>query len=118
MAKARQCLTDAGAYTPIVPRIAGREAYLAAYHAAEALLYERTGNIARTHRGLRVQFARLAQDDPRIDRFLVEFLAQGYELKSLADYGTGTEADISDATARAAIDRAARFVDCVASLLG
>jgi uncharacterized protein (UPF0332 family) len=59
--KARQCLADAMLYQPLVPRIAGREAYLAAFHAAEALLYERTGNIARTHRGLRAQFARIAQ---------------------------------------------------------
>ena len=35
--KARLCLADATLYQPIVPRIAGREAYLAAYHAAEAL---------------------------------------------------------------------------------
>jgi len=39
--KARQCLADALAYQPIVPRIAAREAYLAAFHAAEALIYER-----------------------------------------------------------------------------
>ena len=35
--KARQCLADAVLYQPLVPRIAGREAYLAAFHAAEAL---------------------------------------------------------------------------------
>jgi len=36
--KARQCLADAVLYQPLVPRIAGREAYLAAFHAAEALV--------------------------------------------------------------------------------
>lgn len=52
LAKARECLADAVLYQLLVPRIAGREAYLAAFHAAEALFYERTGNIAKTHRGV------------------------------------------------------------------
>ncbi len=115
--KARQCLTDATLYQPFVPRIAGREAYLAAYHAAEALLYERTGKVAKTHRGLRAQFARLAREEPRIDRSLSEFLGRAYELKSLADYGTGAEASIPASTATAAVATAARFVDCIADLL-
>jgi uncharacterized protein (UPF0332 family) len=115
--KARECFTDAGLYQSIVPRIAGREAYLAAFHAAEALLYERTGKIAKTHRGLRAQFARLAKDEPRIDHTLSEFLGRAYELKSLADYGTGTEAKISVTTATAAVAIAGRFVDCIAGLL-
>lgn len=115
--KARQCLADAVSYQPIVPRIAGREAYMAAYHASEAFLYEQTGKIAKTHRGLRAQFARLAKDEPRIDRTLVEFLGHGYELKSLADYGTGSEADITVTAAVAALATATRFVECIASLL-
>ena len=87
--KARQCLADAVLYQPLVPRIAGREAYLAAFHAAEALIYERTGKITKTHRGLRAQFGRITRGDSRVDRALSEFLGQAYELKSLADYGTG-----------------------------
>lgn len=116
--KARQCLADAVLYQPLVPRIAGREAYLAAFHAAEALLYERTGKIAKTHRGLRAQFARIARDEPRIDQPLSEFLGRAYELKSLADYGTGAEANISLATAEAAVETATRFVECIADLIG
>ena len=100
-----------------MPRIAGREAYLAAFHAAEALLYERTGKVAKTHRGLRAQFARIAKDEPRIDQSVSEFLGRAYELKSLADYGTGIEATISLPTAQAAVETATRFVDCIASLL-
>ena len=83
--KARQCLADAVLYQPLVPRIAGREAYLAAFHAAEALIYERTGKISKTHRGLRAQFACITRGDSRVDRVLSEFLGQAYELKSLAD---------------------------------
>jgi len=68
--KARQCLADAVLYQPLLPRIAGREAYLAAYHAAEALVLERSGKIAKTHSGLRSEFARLTRHEPRIDRAL------------------------------------------------
>jgi uncharacterized protein (UPF0332 family) len=101
-----------------VPRIAGREGYLAAYHAAAALLIERSGSTAGTHRGLRAQFAHIARDEPGIDRSLTEFPARAYELKSLADYGTGPESAVSVATAEAAIEAADRFVSCIARLLG
>jgi uncharacterized protein (UPF0332 family) len=116
--KARECLGDATLYKPLVPRIAGREAYLAAFHAAEALFFERTGKVAKTHRGLRAQFARIAKDEPRIAQSLTEFLGRAYELKSLADYGTGTEATISVTTATAAIETATRFVECIENLPG
>jgi uncharacterized protein (UPF0332 family) len=116
--KARQCLADAVLYQPLVPRITGREAYLAAFHVAEALLHDRTGKVAKTHRGLRAQFAHIIKDEPSIDQSLSEFLGRAYELKSLADYGTGTEATISLVTAKAAIKTATRFADCIASLIG
>ncbi len=48
---------------------------------------------------------------------LIGILGRAYELKSLADYGTRTEADISLATATAAVATAGRFVDCIAELL-
>ena len=115
--KARQCLEDAVLYQPLVARIAGREAYLAAYNAAEALVFERTGKAAKTHRGLRAQFALIAKNEPNIDQTLSEFLGRAYELKSMSDYGTGPEATISPATAKAAIETAARFVDFIASLM-
>jgi uncharacterized protein (UPF0332 family) len=110
--KARLSLADATLYQPIVPRIAGREAYLAAYHAAEALIFERTGKIAKTHRGLRAQFALLARD-VSIDQAIWEILGQAYELKSLADYGTGTEAEISPQCDRCCRDSVSlRGPDC------
>lgn len=59
-AKAKECLNDANRFRGISSRIAGREAYLAAFHAAQALIYERTSRIAKTHRGVRIQFSRLA----------------------------------------------------------
>jgi hypothetical protein len=66
LGKARQCLDDAKQIAAATPlhHIVAREAYLAAYHAAEAYLFERTGKAARTHRGLRSEFGRLARGDP------------------------------------------------------
>ena len=54
----------------------------------------------------------------RIDRALSAFPGQAYELKSIANYGNGTEASISPGTARAAVDTATRFVDCIADFPG
>jgi len=118
LAKARLCLADAVLYEPLVPRIAGREAYLAAYHAAEALVVERSGKAAKTHNGPRAEFARLTRNEPRIDRSLAAFPGQAYELKSIAGYGTGAEASISATTAQASVDTANRFVECIAGLIG
>jgi uncharacterized protein (UPF0332 family) len=44
---------------------AGRAAYLAAFHAAEALIFERTGKVPKTHKGVNIEFLRLTKDDPR-----------------------------------------------------
>jgi uncharacterized protein (UPF0332 family) len=115
--KARQCLADAKLNETLVPRIAAREAYLAAFHAAEALVFERTRKIARTHRGLRSEFARLTRGDSSIDRIVSQFLGRGYELKSMADYGTGQESIVSERTASAAIKSAGEFIDLVSGLL-
>jgi uncharacterized protein (UPF0332 family) len=115
--KARECLADAQLYQARSPRIAGREAYLSAFHAAEALIRERTGKVAKTHRGVRGEFARLTRGDVRVDRSLSEFLAQAYELKSIADYGTGRDGVVSVEAAAAAVEAAARFIDCVANLI-
>ena len=43
---------------------AARTAYLAGFHAAQALIFERTGKIAKTHRGVRNAISRLAENVP------------------------------------------------------
>jgi uncharacterized protein (UPF0332 family) len=60
--KARESLAFAqyalaGEYT----QEAGRSAYMAAYHAAMALIVARTGRSPKTHGGTRSEFARLAR---------------------------------------------------------
>lgn len=42
-----------------------RAAYLAAFHAAQAVIFEGTGKVAKTHRGVQSKFLRLTKDDPR-----------------------------------------------------
>ena len=120
LGKARQCLNDAEqiAAATSLHHIVAREAYLAAFHAVEAYLFERTGKAAKTHRGLRSEFGRLARGDPRMDREFLTFLAEAYEYKSIADYGVGpTSRSITTEGARSALDTAARLIDCIAGLL-
>ncbi len=118
MATARRHLADAKSVAVLrISYIAGREAYLAAYHAAEALLHHRTGKTAKTQRGLRTQFARLAHADPRIDQAFVRFLANAYEIKSVAGYGAEPQAKVSMADAHEAIVTADRIIEFITDLL-
>jgi uncharacterized protein (UPF0332 family) len=86
-------------------------------HAAQAFIFDRTGKISKTHSGARGEFARLAKDDPLIDRAFTAFLAQAYTLKEIADYGVGPDARVTIAEAREAIETAARFVDEMSCLI-
>ncbi len=88
MATARRHLSHARIILAAgVAEVAGREAYLAGYHAALAYVFAVTGKVAKTHAGLRTEFARVSRTDARLDFGFVRFLAEGYELKVLADYG-------------------------------
>ncbi|HZU90150.1 MAG TPA: HEPN domain-containing protein [Stellaceae bacterium] len=117
--KARECLArariilDAG-----VGEDAGRNAYLAAFHAAQAFLLARTEKVARTHHGVHVQFSRPAAGDPRIEPDLQRFLSQAYNLKAVADYELGPGAGVPLERAAAAIEAARRFIDRIAALVG
>jgi uncharacterized protein (UPF0332 family) len=116
--KARQFLTRARIILNArVVEDAARDAYLAALHAAQALIVERTGKGAKTHKGAHVQFARLTRHEPRLDPELRRFLPQSYDMKATADYETGPDAVIPQDEAAAAIETATRFVECIAELL-
>ena len=116
--KARQLLARARVILAAgIAEDAGRDAYLAAFHAAQALIAERTGRESKTHRGTHVQFARLTKDEPRFDAELQRFLPQSYHLKANADYETGSAAAIPIGQAGAAIETAERFIACIAELL-
>lgn len=116
--KARDCLTRARIILAAgVAEDAARGAYLAAFHAAQALIAERTGRDAKTHKGAHVAFARLTKNEPRIDTELRRFLPQPYNMKAVADYELGPDAVIPAEEAAAAIETATRFVACIAALL-
>ena len=88
-----------------------------AFHAAEAPIIERTGKVAKTHSGVRTEFARLLKDTPGGERAMLTFLAQGYKYKEIVDYGVGRGAAVTDEEASDAIANAARFVERVTALL-
>jgi uncharacterized protein (UPF0332 family) len=119
LAKARATLADAQQIATLpLPHVAAREAYYAAFHAAEAYIFEHTGKVATTHRGVRSEFARLTRRETRIDRELPRFLATAYQLKATADYGIGPAVtSISADQAAAAITTAGRFIDTITQLL-
>ena len=116
--KARELLDQAetifgtGLYEP-----AGRTAYLAGFHAAQALIFETTGRIYKSHGGLQGEFRRLVRNDPRVDDHIRAFLGRTYDLKAIADYETGPGSHISAEKAREAVDSAHRFVECLTGLI-
>lgn len=119
LAKARATLADAQQIAALpLPHIAAREAYLAVFHAAEAYIFECTDNVAKSHRGVNVEFARLARAEPLIGRDLVIFLGTAYQFKVRADYAVGTTAaPITSAEAAGAIATTIRFIDTITQLL-
>ena len=88
--------------------VAAREGYLAALSAARAVIFEKTGKIAKTHVGVRTVFLRLVHEGMAFDVKLAEFLADGFELKTTVDYGDRTE--ISPRSAADALVTARAFV--------
>jgi uncharacterized protein (UPF0332 family) len=96
---------------------AGRSAYLAAFHAAQAFILDRSGRVAKTHKGVHVQFAKFAAEEPRIDIELRRFLQRAFNLKAVADYEMGPDAVVPLERAAAALDTASRLVDCIAEIV-
>jgi uncharacterized protein (UPF0332 family) len=99
------------------PDEAGRAAYLAALHAAQALIFETTGKVIKRHSGVHSKFSELVRAEPRVDDELRAFLGRAYNLKTVADYGAGPDAQVLPEKAREAIATARRFVECVETLI-
>jgi uncharacterized protein (UPF0332 family) len=96
---------------------AGRLGYMAALHAARPLIFERSGRVVKTHKGVRSGFGQLTKDEPSIDAWLRQFLQDGFELKRKADYFEPGDSEVSLDDAKDAIATATRFVERVAALL-
>lgn len=96
---------------------AGRAAYLAGFHAAQALLFETSGKVFKIHKGVQTEFAHLTEHDPRFDVELRAFLGRAYNLEAIADYETGPGSQVSPESAHAAIETARHFVEQVTDVL-
>jgi uncharacterized protein (UPF0332 family) len=70
---------------------AGRAAYLAGLHVAQALILEIADKTRKRHSVVQREFARLLKDDLRFDPQLRAFLPQTYSRKAIADYETGSD---------------------------
>lgn len=114
--KAEECLQRARVILNAgIGEDAGRNAYFAAFHAAQALILSRRHRVARTHRGVQAAFRELVVNDPALCD-LSAFLSRTYELKATADYETGAEADVPIEEAAAAITGAEGFVRRIRAL--
>jgi uncharacterized protein (UPF0332 family) len=119
LAKARRLLQESdGMLAMEYNEAAGRTAYLAGFHAAQALISARTGRAVKTHSGVRTEFHRLIRGDTRFDDNLRDFLGATYNLKAIADYETGPGSDVPPERAMRAVADAKLFVEKVTSVLG
>ena len=118
LAKAQEDLNDARKIADIgLAKVAARSAYYAAFHAAEALIFERTGKIAKTHTGVRSEFSRPMKETPNFDRSLTAFLAKAYTFREIGNYGIGPAAIITMEEAEEALAAARQFVEKVTAML-
>jgi uncharacterized protein (UPF0332 family) len=118
LAKACECLGAAKMIQAIpLPQVAAKEAYLAIYHAAHALVFESTGKAVKSHSGMRTMFALVAKADPRVDRKLASLLGRAYKFKETADYGVGSQSIVTVEEAQGVVDIAQHFIKAIAQLL-
>jgi uncharacterized protein (UPF0332 family) len=96
---------------------AGRSAYLAGFHAAQALIFERQGRALKAHSGVQSEFHRLVKNDFRFDESLRTFLSRAYNLKAIADYETGPGSDIPRERVEEAVRNCRGFVAWVGGLV-
>jgi uncharacterized protein (UPF0332 family) len=87
-----------------------RDAYLAAFQAAQAIILARTDKVGKTHSGVRSEMERLGKGDPQIAGDFATFLARAYVLKEKDDYVVGPDRLISKETALSALATATRLV--------
>jgi uncharacterized protein (UPF0332 family) len=96
---------------------AARPILPACMQAGQALMFERTDNTRKSHRGVQRELERLTKDDSRFDLELRTLLGRTYDLKAIADYETGPGSEVSVAQAEQVIATARRFIDVIAAIL-
>ena len=114
LAKAQEFLSNAKTMMNVgLVNDAGRAAYLAGFHAAQAFIFENTGKTAKAHSGVQNLFVMMAMTDDRIPVDLRPFISQAYNLKAVADYETGPRSQIPAEKSEWAIVTAERFLTCI-----
>jgi uncharacterized protein (UPF0332 family) len=109
--------STAAAQEPLKAEDAARNAYYAAFHAAKAFIFERTGETHKSHGGVHKLFTQLARSEPAIDQNLRTFLTKAYDFKRIADYDVGLTNSITPKRAADAVADAERFVAAIGSAL-
>jgi uncharacterized protein (UPF0332 family) len=116
--KARKLLVEADAMLKIqLNDAAGRSAYLAGFHAAQAYIFENPGRATKTHKGVHSELQRLTRNDPHSRPACGVFQSKSYNLKAIADYETGPGSEISPERPSAAVQEAKCFVGYFESML-
>jgi uncharacterized protein (UPF0332 family) len=121
--KAERCLANgsaelaAAASRPELAEDAARNAYLAAFHAAKALIFERTGQARMKHGTVQKMFSQIAKSESAIEVEVRRFLGSAYDFKRVADYDIEASAPISLAEASHALNEAERFVATIKTLV-
>ncbi len=100
-----------------LPEDAARTAYIACFHLAQAVVFERSGKIAKTHKGVHAAFYLQTGENAEVDQDLRSFLGRSYRYKYAADYAVGIEEETTLDTAVRAVDMALRFFAHFAKLL-
>jgi uncharacterized protein (UPF0332 family) len=96
---------------------AARMAYYARFHAAQALIFERTGKVGKTHKGVHREFHRLSQAEPTLPLGIAAELTQSYRHKEIADYDTGRRPLVTPEESTESTAAAEKFVAAVRNAL-
>ena len=116
---AQEAISDANRILAIgILRQAARLAYYAQFYSAQALIFERTGKAAKTHKGVARQFHKLAAAEPALPRGIASDLPAAYRFKEIADYDIGSASGFTPDEVQDAISTAMRFVDSISRVLG
>ncbi|MCE2965260.1 MAG: HEPN domain-containing protein [Alphaproteobacteria bacterium] len=109
--KARMSLVEAKLLLPMeLYETAGRLAYMAAFHAAQAYIFSCNKRAVKTHSGVRSELARLLTEQKRDAKEYTTFLGWAYTIKEIADYEVGENATLPADMAHEALAKAERFV--------
>jgi uncharacterized protein (UPF0332 family) len=115
--KARDYLFKAHEMLEHWPDEAGRASYLAAFHAAQGLIFENCGQVVRRHAAVQAQVSRLVGQDPNGAADARLFLGRAYNFRFVADIEAGSAAEPAPDQAALIVEAADRFVAYVTKLL-